>query len=247
MLSLISNVGIRGRLLAGLGLICFRLAAAVGYTAYAMSDINARFKKVAELRVPVSIASTQLVADLYSTLTTLRGYLLSSDAQEKQNRAAMWVELDRTAETFDRKAAMFARQDKGMWTEAKALIAEFGDVLAKAEAAAFTPKAYPASELLTNEAGPLIAAMFGDVTKMINEEEQLEASSERKHLLKTLTDIRGNLAASGSQLRLYVASGEQADREKFGAPYANFKAALASAKTLTPSQKAANEAIVKAS
>lgn len=54
------------------------------------------------------------------------------------------------------------------------------------------------------------------------------ASPERKHLLKTLADVRGNLAAAGSQLRLYVASGETGDREKFEPPLKNFKSALAS-------------------
>jgi methyl-accepting chemotaxis protein len=252
MFSSISNIGIRARLLAGFAAICLLLAAAVGYTAYAMSDINARFKRVVELRMPVSIESTQLVADLYSTLATLRGYLLTGDAQEKQNRAAMWAELDRTSASFDRLAATFTKQEnRQYWDEAKALMVEFRRAQDNAEAVAFTPKAYPATELLANEAGPLIATMFGEVTKMINEEEQLEASAERKHLLKTLADIRGNLAASGSQLRLYVASGEQADREKFGAPYANFKDALVSLKSqqtlLTAGQQASHEAIVEAS
>jgi hypothetical protein len=50
---------------------------------------------------------------------------------------------------------LFTRQDnRDIWSEAKALIAESRDAQAKAEAAAFTPKAYPATELLTNEAGP---------------------------------------------------------------------------------------------
>jgi methyl-accepting chemotaxis protein len=74
-------------------LICFLLAAAVGYGAYAMSDINARFKTVAELRMPVSISSTQLVADLYSTLASLRGYLPTGDA--KSRRRSRWRRPER--------------------------------------------------------------------------------------------------------------------------------------------------------
>ena len=66
--------------------------------------------------------------------------------------------------------------------EAKALISEFRQAQAKAESVAFTEDAYPATRLLSTEAAPLIATMFGEVTKMINEEETLEASPERKHL-----------------------------------------------------------------
>lgn len=198
MFASISNVGIRSRLLAGFGLICLLLAATVGYTVYAMSDISARVKKVVDLRAPVAIASTQLVGNLYSTLSTLRGYLLTGDAQGKQNRASMWTELDQTSRTFDRMAEGFTSPgNKAMWSEARALIAEFRQAQARAESVAFTPDAYPATKLLSAEAAPLIATMFGEVTGMINEEETLEASPERKHLLKTLADVRGNLAAAG--------------------------------------------------
>jgi methyl-accepting chemotaxis protein len=247
----ISNVGIRSRLLAGFALICLLLAVTVGYTVYAMSDISRRVKQVVDLRAPVAITSTQLVGNLYSTLSTLRGYLLTGDAQGKQARAVMWTELDRTAAQFDRMAEGFTDPaNKAIWREAKALIAEFREAQAKAESAAFTPDAYPATKLLSAEAGPLIATMFGEVTKMINEEETLEASPERKHLLKTFADVRGNLAAAGSQLRLYVASGEAADREKFEPPLANFKAALTQVKAqktlLTATQNTAYEALAKA-
>src|ERR1035437_5381347 len=124
MLASISNVGIRTRLLAGFALICLLLAATVGYTAYAMSDIAWRIKQVVDLRAPVAIASTQLVGNLYSTLSTLRGYLLTGDSQGKQSRAAMWIELDRTAREFDRLPAGFtSTANKAKWSEAKALIA----------------------------------------------------------------------------------------------------------------------------
>lgn len=251
MFSSISNVGIRARLLAGFALICLLLAATVGFTVYAMSDIAARVEQVVGLRAPVAIASTQLVGNLYSTLSTLRGYLLTGNAQDKQARAAMWSELDQTASQFDRMAAGFTSpENKAIWGEAKALIAAFRIAQAKAESVAFTPDAYPATKLLSTEVAPLIATMFGEVTRMINEEETLEATAERKHLLKTLADVRGNLAAAGSQLRLYVASGEAADREKFAPPLANFKSALASVKAqkhlLTPTQSAAFEVIAVA-
>jgi methyl-accepting chemotaxis protein len=251
MLTSISKFGIRGRLLAGFALICVLLAATVAYTVYAVSDISWRVKQVVDLRAPVAITSTQLVGNLYSTLATLRGYLLTGDGEGKKNRAATWTELDQTAKDFDRLAEGFiSSANKAIWSEAKALIAEFRLTQAQAESIAFTPEAYPATKLLSTEAAPLIATMFGEVTKMINEEETLEASPERKHLLKTLADVRGNLAAAGSQLRLYVASGEAADREKFKPPLANFKAALASLGAqkswLTVTQKVAYEAIAKA-
>ncbi|MGL9619404.1 methyl-accepting chemotaxis protein [Bradyrhizobium sp. U531] len=251
MFKSMANTGIRTRLLGGFALICILLAATVIYTVTGVSDISSRIKTVANQRAPVAIASTELVGNLYSTLSTLRGYLLTGDAQGKQNRASVWAELDRTMAAVDRMAEGFSSADnKANWREARALIAEFRQAQDKAELAAFTPSAYPASELLTKEAAPLIATMFAEITGMIDEEETLEATPQRKHLLKTFADVRGNLAAAGSQLRLYVASGETADREKFEKPLATFRTALAAVKTqealLTPTQRNAYQAIVKA-
>jgi len=38
-----------------------------------VSDISSRIKHVVDQRAPIAIASTELVGNLYSTLSTLRG------------------------------------------------------------------------------------------------------------------------------------------------------------------------------
>ena len=48
------------------------------------------------------------------------------------------------------------------------------------KAAAFTPDAYPATKLLLTEAAPKVQVMFAELTRMIDEEEGLEATPERK-------------------------------------------------------------------
>ncbi|UFZ01780.1 methyl-accepting chemotaxis protein [Bradyrhizobium ontarionense] len=252
MFGFVSSLKIQSRLLAGFGLICILLACAVGYSAYAVSDVAEKFRKVVELRSPVAISSTQLVGNLYATLAALRGYLLTGDPNMKQARAALWTNFDRSIQEFDRLAAGFAGADnRALWADAKPLLAEFKAAQDKAEVVAFTADAYPATKLLGTEASPLIATMFAEITKMIEEENSLEATPERKRLLKTMADVRGNLAAAGSQLRLYVASGEASDRDKFTGPYTNFRTAVATvssqASLLSASQKAAFDNVTRAS
>ncbi|MDU3131090.1 MAG: methyl-accepting chemotaxis protein [Bradyrhizobium sp.] len=252
MFGYISKLRIQSRLLAGFGLLCVLLACSVGYSAYAVSDLSAKFSKVVTLRSPVAITSTQLVADLHATLSALRGYLLTGDPEMKQRRAALWAEFDTSVQQFDRLADKFALpENRALWAEVKPLVAEFRTAQDKAESVAFTADAYPATKLLGAEASPLIATMFAEVTRMIDEENSLEATPERKRLLKTMADLRGNLAAAGSQLRLYVASGDVSDRDKFAAPYTNYKNAVAAIRSqadlLTSTQKAAFDKVSKAS
>ncbi|MCZ7642100.1 MAG: hypothetical protein M5U33_04315 [Pseudorhodoplanes sp.] len=69
--------------------------------------------------------------------------------------------------------------------------------------------------------------MFADITRMMNEEETLEASPDRKRLLKAMADARGNFAAATAQLRMYLLSGSKEDKERFAAPWEAFQKGLA--------------------
>ncbi len=69
--------------------------------------------------------------------------------------------------------------------------------------------------------------MFDDITKIINEEEGLEATPERKRLLRAMADVRGNLAAATAQLRFYLLTGDAGDRDRFTAPWEIMKKAQA--------------------
>jgi methyl-accepting chemotaxis protein len=80
---------IRGRLISGFAAICAILAISVGYTAFAVGGVSAIINRMVNLRTPVALASTELVGNLYSTLATLRGYLLTGNPQTKLDRLAV--------------------------------------------------------------------------------------------------------------------------------------------------------------
>src|SRR5260370_19369116 len=138
----ISGLRIRGRLIAGFAAICAVIAMAVGYTVFAVGGVSTIVDRMVNLRTPVALESTEMVGNLYSTLATLRGYLLTGNPQGKLDRAAMWKELDATTADFDRMADRFTDpENKRRWSETKALMREFRTAQDKAEAAAFTPDA----------------------------------------------------------------------------------------------------------
>jgi methyl-accepting chemotaxis protein len=245
------SMRISGRLIAGFSALCAVLAIAVVYTINVIGSVTPTIDRMVSLRVPVALESTELVGNLYSTLATLRGYLLTGNPQAKADRAAMWRELDTTTAAFDRRAERFTNpQNKRMWSEAKALLAEFRSAQERAEALAFTPDAYPATKLLLSDAAPRAALMFAEISKMIDEEERLDATAERKRLLKAMADVRGNLAAATAQLRMFLISGDKANKDEFARLWSNFERAAAAVEAqkalFTPTQRAAHEAIAKA-
>jgi len=239
------------KLAAGFAIVCIILAVAVGYTLHVISGVAQIVERMVTLRAPVAIESTEMVGNVYSTLATLRGYLLTGNPQGKNDRAAMWKELDATIAAFDKKVERFTNpENKRKWAEAKALIEEFRAAQEKAEGIAFTPDAFPATKILATEAAPRNTAMFVQVSKMIDDEDSLGASPERKRLLKTMADVRGNLAAATAQLRMYLLLGEKGHKEEFARLWGLFEKAYGAlseqAHLFTAGQKSAFEAFKKA-
>lgn len=233
MLSLKLRIG--GRLIAGFAVLCAVLAVAVGCTIVAVSNVSGAVDQMVTLRTPVAISSTEMVSNLYSTLATLRGYLLTGDPQAKADRAAMWRELDTTISTFDKMADRFTNpENTRKWEETKIKLQEFRAAQQKAEGIAFTSDAFPATKILLTEAAPQADIMFAEITRMINEEEGLEATPDRKRLLKAMADTRGNFAAAMGQIRTYLLSGERAEKEKFARPWEIFRHGLAAVAAQKP-------------
>ena len=117
------NLRITGLLIAGFATLAAVLALAVGYTSFTLSGVSQNVDRMVNLRTPVSIQSTQMVGNLYSTLAILRGYLLTGNPQGKLDRAGVWKELDATFAEFDKMAERFTNpENKRKWADAKALL-----------------------------------------------------------------------------------------------------------------------------
>lgn len=137
----LSNIRISGKLIAGFAAVSTILAASVGYTAFVLHGASQNLDRMVNLRTPVSIQSAQLTSNLYSTLASLRAYLLTADAQGKAERATIWKEIDANIAELDRMSERFTDpENKRKWGEAKKLLGELRIAQDKSEAIAFTPR-----------------------------------------------------------------------------------------------------------
>ncbi len=249
--SLITDRKISTKLISGFAALCLILALAVGYTIYVVGGVSQTVDRMVNLRAPVAMESSEMVGNLYSTLATLRGYLLTGNQQGKADRAAMWKELDSSAHAFGQKVEQFTNpENKRKWAEAKNLLEEFRSAQEKAEAISGTADAFPATKLLVTEAAPRAATMFVEISKMIDEEDRQEATPARKRLLKTMADVRGNFAAATAQLRMFIVTGDAPVKEQFTQIWQAFEKHLAALDAqrafFTGSQKTSFESFMKA-
>lgn len=216
------------RLAAGFIAVCAVLTVAVGTTIVAMENTSQAVDRMVTVRAPAATISAEVVSDLYSTLAILWSYLLTGDPQAKAERVVRWKRLDASFEALDKLAARVTNpENREKWEQAKVQLEAFRAAQAKVDAIAFTPDAMPASWILLTEVVPRADRMFGEITRMIDEEARLEATPDRKSLMKAMADTRGNFAAAMGQLRSYLLSGDKVEKEKFLRPWENFHSGLA--------------------
>ena len=191
------NLNIRGRLILGFSVLCALLAGVVGITILKVSAVNESTDRTINLRVPTAMSASDVVAGVYASLASLRGWLITGNDTFKAERALLWKDIQRHGAMMDTLSGHWTvEQNKADWKQAKPLLDELRNAQDKAEAIAHTIDEQPAAKILATEAAPLSKFMLQKVTAIIDEESGIASTDERKSLLIGFADLRGS-ARSG--------------------------------------------------
>jgi len=235
---------ISGRLWLGFGALCLVLAAAVGFTIFTLGSIVDDSHRIVDLRAPAANTSADLTAEVNGSLAVLRGYLLTGKEQLKTERAGVWQTIDKLTAEMDKLAEQFTvAENRERWETVHDLLPQLHAAQDKAEAVAYTPDAFPATKILSEQAAPKAKVLAAAITKMIDDEATQEATVERKALLKSMADVRGNFGLALAGIRAFLLSGDPQFQQEFAARWDVVQKALAavSAKSalFSPVQQAA--------
>jgi len=85
-------LNIRGRLILGFSVLCALLAIVVGITIIKVRAVNVSTDRTVNLRVPTAMAASDVVAGVYASLASLRGWLITGNDTFKAERALLWKE-----------------------------------------------------------------------------------------------------------------------------------------------------------
>jgi methyl-accepting chemotaxis protein len=247
----ILQFNIRGRLILGFGVLCVLLAVVVGTTIAKVSSVSVTTDRTVSLRVPTAMTAGDVVAGLYASLASLRGWLITGNEAFKSERADVWKDLRRNVSELDRLAGHWsAEQDKQDWLRAKSLLDELREAQDKAEAIAHTLDEQPAAKFLATEANPLAREILKKVTSIIDEEAGISSDDPRKSLLIGFADFRGSMAMAVGAIRAYLLTADPAIKAEFEELWAiNQKKVDALVKRrseMTPTQQAAFDSLVEA-
>lgn len=247
MSNVFRRLRVRSRLILGFSAICLILTGVVGITVTMVNRSDTLVERMVTLRQPTAAASNALVSDLYASLAALRGWMLTGVDGFRDERAAIWANIDQGTEELDQLSATWtSQQNIDLWNQAKPILEEFRNAQAQVEAIANSADELPATQILLVEAAPLASNMMAQITAMIDEEAAQPSTDERKALLIAMADVRGSLAMSLANIRAYLLSGDDSFRSQFDATWGRnqvrFQDLSGMSGMLTGSQRAAFEA-----
>ncbi|MCA1909180.1 MAG: methyl-accepting chemotaxis protein [Magnetospirillum sp.] len=214
--SMIPPLRIRGRLVAGFGALVLIVVAMVGLTLARLGDIASLTDSIASRRVPIAAVSARMVNDINASLAALSGWMLTGDAAFKQERAAIWRDIDAARVEMDRlSAAWDSPQQRQDWQDFKAVLEEFRAAQEQVQTIARSDQEQPATKLLVDRGGPLATAMLEQVTAILTDELDQPATPERKRLFGIMGDIRSGISVSMANVRAYLLAGEAQFSDQF--------------------------------
>ena len=245
------NLNIRGRLILGFSVLCALLAIVIGTTIVKVSAVNEATNRTVNLRVPTAMTASDVVAGVYASLASLRGWLITGNDAFKTERATLWKEIQRYGARMDDISGHWtSEQNKADWKQAKPLLDELRSAQDKAEAIAHTIDEQPAAKLLATEAAPLARIMLQKATSIIDEEGSIASTDARKSLLIGFADLRGSMAMAIGAVRAYLLTADLVFKKEFEELWAlnqkKFDALATRRSEMTSAQRSAFDALVDA-
>ena len=165
---------------------------------------------MSNLRVPTALSGSRMLNNINSSFANLRGYMLTGDKTFKSNLADDWKYISSDMILIEELSKDWAaEQNIERWQEFKDLYSEFHEAQVRVQSIAHTADEQPALKILIEEALPRADVLNREVTGMIDEEVQLEATPDRKALLGTMADIRETMALTLTNTRLFLLTGDE--------------------------------------
>ncbi len=240
---------VKNKLLFGFGALILIMTVLAVKNFVGMKNINALEDRLLHLRVPTVLAAAQLENGINLSLAGLRGYMiLGKDSKKgavmKKTRLEGWKKID--------DAVVQMRKFSQSWTNPENIkkfkqmevhVEAFRKAQQEVENISNTLEEVPAFKTLLTLAAPHAKKVLTAISVLINEEAALEATPERKQMLKLMADSRGSFAIGLANIRAYLLSGDTQFRDTFNAKWkvnsARFKLLLNMTGIMTSTQMTA--------
>ena len=209
------------KLTLGFGAIIFLMVISSITSYWKLTDIRQVENRMVDLRYPSVMIGQELLNGINHSLAGLRGYmLLGSDPKKadffKGDRIEAWQGIDAALAKYEQFSANWTdRTNVERLQQLNVLFDEFRTAQQEVESISHTAENIPANKLLLTEAAPRAGKIVAALGALVDEEQTLIATQERKDLLKNLADTRGSFVMGLANIRAYLLSGDSKFRDTF--------------------------------
>lgn len=198
----------------GFGTVLALAVISAGITYNEVSHMMTSAEEMTEHTFPAVSACDDLLNGLNHSTAALRGYvILGDDPKEaeffKADRGTAWKNMDEAlAKLNDLYKTTADANDKRNLSTVQSSLEDLRKLEQDVEDIAQTDKNVPAVQMMLTEGAPKADKLLAATTAMIDAEEALAATAERKALLKTLGDFRSSFMLCRTSIRDFM---EKAD------------------------------------
>ncbi|VAW94391.1 Methyl-accepting chemotaxis sensor/transducer protein, partial [hydrothermal vent metagenome] len=216
---------VKSKLLLGFGTLILIMVAISVKTFFGMAHVKEIEDKLLHTRMPTVLAGAQLENGINLSLAGLRGYMIlgkdpKKGAVMKKARQAGWKDIDGAVAKMHKLSKNWTNPANiKMLNEMETYIEDFRKAQVEVENMAHSADEIPAFKTLLTDAAPYAKLVLSAITALIEEEATLEATPERKKLLKLMADSRGSFALGLANIRAYLLSGDTKFRDNFNAKW----------------------------
>ena len=212
---------VQKKLLLGFGVILILFSLVAFNNLLQIQNITAIEKRLVNVRLPTVMAGMELTEGIHLSLAGLRGYMILGKEPQKAElfmaeRQQGWNKIDSALQQMMNFSKNWTvAKNKQLLNEMKSLVDEFRQAQQEVEDISHRPDNIPAVKMLLTQAAPQAKKIIASITSLIDQEALLEATPERKQLLKLLADSRGSFSLALADIRAYLLSGDRQFADDF--------------------------------
>ena len=243
MLKFFRNLKLGWKIGLGYGLVGFVLVGAVFSTLWQIERTEKIVNRLFDIRSPTVRSGLMLMNGINHSLSALRGWIILGDETFKKERAAAWSEgIEPSLHMLKTLSPKWTdKENIRRLKKIDAMISELKKRGQEIEDIAQTTENTPATKIVLEQGKPLVQITDIAISRMIDIEQTLEATAERKALLGTMADMRGTFSLADASIRTHLISGDEKSKKQFEALWTQNSRHLddlkAYARLLTPEQQ----------
>jgi len=197
----------------GFGAMIFLILAVSAFVSIQIFRTNAKQDVVLNTEVPGVQAALRVKGDVSHALALHRGYMILGLESLAEERLETWEDIHRDMGKLEAVSAKWSPEEQAKMERLKQVMAAYKASQQRIAEVCQTPSNEPANVVYFERAAPRGDAMSQHLDAVLALEENLDATPDRKALVRSVADAKGHLLASSAAISRYLATGTEADKQ----------------------------------